>query len=237
VTADRPEDQRADSRGTIAPAVLAGAAAELGAHVLGVDWLASPLQPALQFAFKAIGEADRRMWHQIAQTLDVAIDDTEGGASELERLALADLPSTELFRRVVAAAGRSTIEDKIPALGRVLANGLGDAGRVDKALFLAAALQEIEAAHVRVLATIAYEDPGPDEIGEPGLGWLDWQLENRFSQDLALLPAVVSALSRHALVRNLALGTWHSSQGQSKWVVSELGTECLDLLGAANDER
>lgn len=219
--------------GQLVPAVLAGAAAELAAHVLGVGWLASPLQPALQLAFTTIGEADRRMYQQVAQALDDAIDETDGGAPEVERLALADPARTELFRRVVQAAGRSTLEDKIPALGRVLAAGLPDGAAVDQALLLAMALAALEAPHVQILATIADEQPEPDEVGAVVEGWMPWQIANRHPGHRSVMTPILRTLDLHGLIEDRAAGTWDGTEGRQRYVLSDLGRRCLDLLREA----
>lgn len=62
---------------------------------------------------------------------------------------------SELAQRVLEAASRTaTLEEKIDALGGVLAHGMGDDACLDEALLLVAALAECEKPHVRLLAAI-----------------------------------------------------------------------------------
>lgn len=242
-SAGRPSYGRSvsdEQRGKVVSAVLAGAAAELAAHVLGVGWLASPLQPALQLAFTTIGEADRRMYLQVARALDVAIDETDGGAPEVERLALADPARTELFRRVVEASGRSTLEEKISALGRVLAAGLPDGGAVDEALMLAAALGDMEAAHVRTLATIAIDSSSAPPLQYPDTGRTGWAMAQLAQQNPGIgitLRPVLAVLQSHGLIHDLTLGqVTYGGVGQQRFGVTEIGQRCLDLLGTMTSE-
>lgn len=230
-----PTDDQAPAEGNgheLARAVLAGGGAELVAHVLGVGWLASPLQPALQLAFTTIAEADRRMYQQVAQALDIAIDETDGGAPQVERLALADPARTELFRRVVQAAGRSTLEAKIPALGRVLAQGLPDGDTVDLALVIADGLTTIEAPHLQVLHVLEgkAEMLNPDgTLTSLGPGWPNGALQVKLPGHIVVLPALLSTLERHGLVLDLG----KSDTGGIHWTISTLGRLCLDLLREA----
>lgn len=226
-----PTDE--EPHGELVPAVLAATLAELCAHVLGVDWVASPLAPALQLGIRAIRAADRGLYLQIAQTLDIAIDETEGGAPEVERLALADPARTELFRRVVEAAGRSTLEEKIPALGRVLAAGLPEGDTVDEALLLAMALAAIEAPHVQILATIAEEQPEPDGVGAYVEGWMPWQIANRHPGHRSVMTPILRTLDLHGLLDDRAVGTYDDLEGRQRYVLSDLGRRCLELLGEA----
>lgn len=230
--ADVPMAQHARELARAArPDIIASGLAEFIAHVLGAGPVASPLAPALGLTIRALREADRRMWRQVAQAIAIATDELDG-AADIEKLASQDAARTELLRRVVQAAGHSTLEEKIPALGRVLAAGLPQGDRVDEALILAAALHDLEAPHVHVLATIAFEEPDEDEIRQPSSGWMLWMLERRHPGHRAVMTPILRILELHGLVVDVALGTWNGAGGRSMYGVSEAGRRCLELLSA-----
>jgi hypothetical protein len=61
----------------------------------------------------------------------------------------------ELLARVIESSARSTFEEKIDALGRVLADGLQEDGDIAEALVLARALEVLDQPHVVVLDHLA----------------------------------------------------------------------------------
>lgn len=222
MTADEPDrGQRGrDLAQAAAPAVIAGGVAELVAHVLGVDAATSALAPAFEAGIRTLREADRRCAHQIAQAIDIAYHELPDGA-DLEDMILADQARTELFRRVVQAAGRSTIEEKIPALGRVLARGLPDDDRVDEALLLATALSVMDAPHVQVLGFLGRRAPGDRPPMKEDLVVLFPKHSRQ------LLPGLLGTLVTHGLIVE---GNPRKPGQMDKWTVTPLGARCVELL-------
>ena len=212
--------------------VVGGGLAELLTHVLGLDWSVSLLAPALTALARTVREADRRQWEQAARAVAIAADEL-GGPGVVQQQALADASRTELFRRVVQAAGRSTLEEKISALGRVLAAGLRDGDTVDEALLLAMALAAIEAPHVQILATIAEEQAEPDGVGAYAEGWMPWQIANRHPGHRSVMTPILRTLDLHGLLDNRTAGTYDDVEGRQRYVLSDLGRRCLDLLHEA----
>lgn len=216
------------------PAEAVGAGlAELLAHVLGVSWSASVLAPAMTVIARTVWEADRRQWQQAARAVSIATEELGGDTTVIEQQALSDPARSELFRRVVQAAGRSPIEEKIPALGRVLAAGLPNGAAVDHALLLAMALAAIEAPHVQILATIAEEQPDPDGVGAYTEGWMPWQIANRHPGHRSVMTPILRTLDLHGLLDNKTGGTYDDVEGRQRYVLSDLGRRCLELITEA----
>lgn len=165
----------------------------------------------------------------------------EFGHEELERLATSDDIRQELMARVLRAAARTPLEDKLPALARVLADGLRDDAKVDEALVLAGALDDLEAPHVQVLALIVdYATPplrsrfvAPMELERnPGVGISGWpsdQIAEHLPQVSLVLPALTQTLIRHGLIREPPAGSW-PDDGEARLSSTDLGERCLALL-------
>lgn len=127
---------------------------------------------------------------------------------ELERMAVRDAATTSLVGRVLAAsANAATAQEKIDALGRVLAAGLSDDDRLDEALVLAAALDDPEAPHVQVLAVIAGQvhwskgTAAQVRMVSEGSGWSGDELKRRLRYYRLTIEAVLATLERHGLFR------------------------------------
>lgn len=222
------------------PDVLSGAAT--GVAVGGPPGaLAGAAAPALAALWRGARAADERQWQQAAEATQTAADALDVEPEAVVDQALADPGRTELLRRVVQAAGRSAIEDKVHALGRVLATGLHDDGaRLDEALPLAAALAELDPAHVRLLAHMAdrgmYTDH-PAQLGDrPRLGL--HRLGEALPGSELVATSVMRTLERHGLADDPNPGVMdggdmsitdpdHIGPG---YAVTPLGRRCLDLL-------
>lgn len=157
-----------------ADAVTAGAALAVAgpgaATIVGIS-------AGARVAWSLSDVARDRFWGRAGRAIDVAADTLGIPADEVGERAQADDARLELVRRVVEAAGRSTIEEKVDALGRVLARGLdGDDAEVDVAFLLARALDAVEGPHVRVLQALPTGEhdrrPAADELADaaPGTG-------------------------------------------------------------------
>ncbi len=129
-----------------------------GLHALGADPITSAIGGLM------VGTA----WtlDQVGFPLRLArgqrvVDETAsviGSEAEVVRLAISNDQRLELTMHVLEAAARTTRDDKLRALGRVLANGLMN-DKVDEAGFLTAALTAMEAPHIQVLRTNCSSSP------------------------------------------------------------------------------
>ena len=161
-----------------------------------------------------------------ATALTVAADLLGGGVDDLETMLADDPARLELLARILEAAGHTPLAEKIPALGRVLAAGLGNSASLDGAFLLAAALNELEAPHVQVLQTIAVREPPPDLLGQPQESWGTTELADLHLPFRYLMISIISTLDRHALIWDMG----ENVEGGRRWVITEIGTQILDLL-------
>lgn len=216
------------------PEVTGSAVGMLVQSVLGDEASGSVLAPLFASAIRVGQVRERQWWERTARTLEVAATESHVQLDELERRALADAARTELFARVVAAAGRTPLEAKIPGLGRVLARGLDAGARVDPAFIYAAALDDLEAPHVELLDLIKKEPSGPASLASPedGQGWYPSELAQRMPTHGDVLLPVLRTLNRHALVVDPLPGSWPSDEGEHRVTLSQMGRACLDLLHA-----
>lgn len=190
-----------------------------GADPASSTLAASAIAIALRF--------DRANWQvavgRAARTLTLAAEKV-GSEELLEERASADEHRHELTARVLRAAARTPLEAKLHALAQVLASGIDPDGRVDEALVLVAALDDLEAPHVQVLQLLTQDSP--DEVPERrGFGWLIEQTVDALPGYALVMPAILSTLSRHGLGREL--GTYG---GENRLAITDLGRRCLDLL-------
>lgn len=214
--------------------IVAEAAPELlGAGVGGALQLAGADPASSTLAASAVLVAlrlDRANWqHAIgraARTVTLAAE--QMGSEELERRASADEHHRELTARVLRAAARTPLEDKLQALAKVLASGLDPDGRVDEALVLVAALDDLEAPHVQVLRLLTNDSPDEDPEHR-GFGWLIEQTVDALPGYALVMPAILSTLSRHGLGRELGM-----YGGVNRLAITDLGRRCLDLLSSGS---
>jgi chromosome condensin MukBEF ATPase and DNA-binding subunit MukB len=161
-------------------------------------------------------------------------------ALDLDRLADAatsDEARLELTARVIEAAMRTVHEDKIRALGRVLANGLDGHAAVDQAHILTAALDAIEAPHIQVLDALrsnADAHAGIHYRDREQLTLTKGQLIERLPGHEAVLGAVTQVLVGQYLIEpvssGLVIGQWGDS---GRWAITDLGRACLARLEGA----
>lgn len=159
-----------------------------------------------------------------------------GGEQRLERLATADDHRRELTARVLLAAARTPLEQKLPALAKVLAAALDPDGRVDEAVVLAAALDDLEAPHIQLLTLIVQHEVAPVLAQYPDTGKAGWntdQLRDALPQMRLVLPAVIQTLDRHGLVADRADRETYAGTGRARYGATDLGRRCVDLLREA----
>ncbi len=156
-----------------------------------------------------------------------------GGEEALERLATADDSRRELTARVLRAAARTPLAEKLPALAKVLAAGLDGTTTVDEALVLASALDELEVAHVQVLAVIEQEQQDR-ESEEQEWGWTSAEVLKMLPAHELVMPALLSTLDRHGLVSQEVRGRTYGAAGRR--MVTRLGQRRLVMLRDAGGE-
>jgi hypothetical protein len=157
-----------------------------------------------------------------------------GGLDILEERVAGHDERVELLARVLEAAGRSTLEAKVRALGRVLADGLREGELLDEAFMLAAALDELEAAHILVLQFIAAAHP-PSETGDGSKqpatrGWETDALVQELPDIAVVVEPAVAVLARHGLLSASGGRNFPGHVGPAIYRISPLGTRCLFLL-------
>jgi len=142
----------ADSPGSDLPLAIAmGSSGVIAAIATGdspgttVATAAAPLlvQAAVALRARWAAKGDR--------ALDVAANHLGVGVDIVLQRSMACADRLELLARVIESSARSTFEERIDALGRVLAEGLHEGGDVGEALVLARALEVLDEPHVVVL--------------------------------------------------------------------------------------
>jgi hypothetical protein len=117
-----PEPTALEQVGQAVPELVAGAAGGLVGYALGGPAGAATggaLTPAMVTAWNVGGLALVHRLSRGSRALDVAADELDVGLDILTERATADEPRLELLARVLEAAGRTSLDKKIPALGRV----------------------------------------------------------------------------------------------------------------------
>jgi len=219
--------------------VVTGAAAVTGGLALGAGPLVATAvgasAPVLKLLCRIGNRAlDRRQDRQIqaleqaARILDVDLDALEVlGASDADRL--------ELLARVLEAAARTPLDEKVTALSRVLAEGLRDEDSAREALVIVAAMADIEAAHAFVLQYLAMTPLPPEERRMPNhpepRGWEASQLAAAIPEVAEILDGLLAVLSGHGLIRDQGGLVYPGSVGPAVWRVTALGRRCLLLFG------
>jgi hypothetical protein len=201
---------------------------------------AGALAPMVALGMRLGSDALNRRRDRGARALEAAAADV-GGLERLEELATGDDTRMELTARTLEAAMRTTLEAKVRALGKVLAAGLDGRATVDEAQVLTAALADIEAPHVQVLAelrTRADTNAAAAEADRQKPGEL---LTMSRDDILAKLPghrdvldAVLRILEGHYLVVPVSLGmTFETWGGPGRWGITDLGRSCLKRIEEA----
>ena len=211
--------------------LLAGGAGVVANAAIGP--FGALVAPAALLARKRWQRAVRRRELAATEALEVAAE-LVGGLKILEERTEHDDRRLELLARVIEAAGRTTLKSKIRALGRVLAEGLGEEeGAVDEAMELAAALNDLEALHVEVLDRMDKVPTPPESLRrQPDVAAQGWELSELSAAlpHLGVLDSLLSTLSGHGLVIGLGGVTYPGNVGPPVWRITPLGQRCLFLL-------
>jgi hypothetical protein len=217
--------------GTATSSVLA-----LSGHPL-VAMLGQFLVPTFQTVWALDKKAYELRMLRGARTVQVATEELGCDLDGLHSMASESDTRSELAARVLEASARTvTAEEKVDALGRVLAMGLGDDARFDEALLFADALRDLEAPHIKILAEIHEHPQAPIPAPAPSTGlagWSEKQIQQQFPELSPVIASAVNILSRHALIRDAARGSWSGASGTSRWLCTSMGEELLHLLAPA----
>lgn len=229
------EDQDGGGLGKALASGVTSALAQLslGAGPLGV--LAGTFAPVgVQGASVVAARILRRQAEKVGQTLEVAASILDVGIDIFDERLPGHDERVELLARVIEGAARSTIDEKVLALGRVLAQGLSDDGDADEALILAAALAVLEGPHVVVLQHLGTHPEPPRDYLRPGidstLGCEIHHLARALPGLADVLDGLIAVLAGQGLVRDVS-GTTTGTIGPRLWAITPLGRRCLFLLG------
>ncbi len=222
----------ASGAGAVAGYVVTGPAGALTGAIVG-----NAAGPAFLGTWKMSQDAFVSRFRRGEAVIEVAAGELRMTPDELVDLVGTDPARIELVARIIEAAGRTTMEPKIRALGRVLALGLLDDTRVDEAIILADALGDLEAPHVHMLRHMN-DVPSPASSHEPSevvlVGWKSDELATALPSGYrSVIPALLSSLQRHGLVDEPAAGAYGGG-GASRFAPTDLGRTCLDLLVGAS---
>jgi hypothetical protein len=183
---------------------------------------------------------------RMAETVEAAIELMDVGLDIFEEQSREYAPRLELLAQILEAAAHTSMQEKIKALSKVLADGFGDSeDAIARARIVAAALADIEAPHIRVLALLK-EEPHPrpgipseeaailqiseDEDGPPPpAGWNVGELGERLKQDATIMPAILAVLSGHGVI-STGLGPKGMWELVPSYRITPIGALCLDLL-------
>lgn len=182
---------------------------------------------------------------------------------QLEALVGEDVGRLMLAGAAIDAGTRTAYPDKLRALGRALAAGVSDVALVDPERLAVAALDDMEAPHVKVLRHIAEEEP-PKSPSRARLSWsVGWSGE-ALARDLPevapVLAPILATLQRHALIElDTRLGDamsqferrrqheyrrsggrgdaarWETMPGE--WHVTDFGLDVLHLLRESSESE
>jgi hypothetical protein len=222
----------------LARAAAGGTTAVIAQLMLGngpAGVVAGGLAPVAVDTVGRLGARIRRRWvDKAGEALQVAADILDVGVDLLDERLPGHDERVELLARVIEASARSTFEDKIRALGRVLAGGLQDDGDADEALILASALQVIEVSHVVVLQHLDESPLPPAEMLPDGedmpSGWRADLLSQALPSVTGLIEGLVAVLGGQGLIRDARGKTFADLPGSAVWQITPLGQRCLFLL-------
>ena len=211
--------------------VITGTLATTAGIALGANPVAASVVgasgPTLTLTHRLIGLARDRREIRAALAIEQAAEILEVGLDIFEERATAYDDRIELLARVLEAAARAPLKEKVTALARVLAYGLDEDGSVHEAMTLAAALADLEAAHIFLLHYLAVS-PAPPESPR---GWQASQVADAIPEIVGVVDGLVAVLAGHGLIRDQGGTTYPGSIGPAVWKVTALGERCLLLLG------
>lgn len=208
-------------------AALAAGGILVGSAEPSAILLASSLPVMAATAFALDAKAYRRRMARGGRVIEIAAQQLDVGVEEIAELAGDSDPRIELLGRVIeAAASTVTLEAKIAALGRVLAQGLRDDAGLDEAIMLVKVLTVLEIPHFRVLASLA----NLALIGGPN-GWHDSAAIRVMTKlNLDATPVMSDLVANGACMQNLRPTDEGPASVLLVWRITLFGRSCLDLL-------
>lgn len=190
--------------------------------------LANGTGPAAQWYLEQI----RREWVHRGDVVLSAAEQTGGVDREVlfERI-IKDPELGSLMARVIAASGSTNLEEKLRGLGRTLGRAIANEDRVDEALCLASALNDMEAPHFRLLRLVQEPQQGtsPGESGERTIGWTRGNMEHVPGLEI-VIDSILGVLIRHGLVREVRYAGMRITADGPRYAPSSLGELCLALV-------
>ncbi|MCP2242455.1 hypothetical protein [Lentzea aerocolonigenes] len=215
-----------------------GALATLASVALGANPIGATLvggsAPVLKYLQQVWTQAGERRGDRAARSLKHAADLMDVGLDILVERAVGYDARLELLAQVLEAAARTSMEDKIQALGQILADGLRSDSHLDEARLLASMVNDLEAPHVVVLKLIAKQPVPPESMwSNPGgpRGWERTHVALALPDYDSFLDGVLAALVRHGALRTLGDGTWDGMANIDAHGITTLGIRCLQLFG------
>lgn len=156
---DSPGPDRAPGALTQSLAAAAGAGVGVLVGDAGGAMVGAAIEPQLAILLQ-------RVMHELggfraasaARMLDEAAERLDRSPDDMVADALRDPLQTQLLGDAIQAAARTMNEQKLRALSRALANGLGhDQARLDEEALVLAALSEVDTPHIKVLIELGPE--------------------------------------------------------------------------------
>lgn len=236
------EETRAEQVAGMAARVAAGA----GGVAVGTA-VAGPAGALLGVvAQEAVSEAAQRLVRLIvrrreeraAQVMAVGAGLSNAGIDRFAETIESSPELLALLAETVQAAMETSLEAKIYALGRCLANGVRDDARVDAERLRVRGLARIETQEAKLMAVLAEAAPvrpADPERGIPENGrWLGWP-RTKILDELpgleGVLDASIALLVAEGLAIDAGVGTYGGGgPGREQWVLTEFGRDCLRLL-------
>jgi hypothetical protein len=158
------------------------------------------------------------------------------GIDFIQRWSISDGARFDLLVEVMEAAARTPLDVKIMALAEVLAEGLQTDGAAHEARIIAAAIADIEAPHIDLLAYLCDNPLPAKELCPPGsesmtpLGWEPSQIKKALPDLGLIVEGLVAVLAGRGLIASQGNSTWAGVSGSNQYAITELGRRCLFLL-------
>jgi hypothetical protein len=210
-------------------------AIEVGAVGLGLAiagpagaLIAGAIKPVVELVAIREGRGIRN-----AESLAVAAMEATGlSADEFTAWASAKDGRTMLFTSALEAGFNTMAENKVAALAKVLRNNLGDDDKLDLAIVIVAALEDLGPPHVQVLNAMVNDEPirlTSESFAEGA--WPLSGLKVKFPAFAPGLPPIMAGLEHHGIVDG---GGWAATASEGGpdpvWSATEFGKLCLDYL-------
>jgi hypothetical protein len=219
--ADSDDDSLAVIAAAVAAAAGLGVGAAAGAEVGTITGAA--LAPYLE---RLAVRGEQMFTAHVDRMSRIAADGLGMTADEFAQHAEATNERLLFTVNAFQAATRTVWEAKLQALGTVLRDGLSDDAQLDVMPLVLAALDAIEAPHVRVLRAIR-DDPSSHMIAREAAEEFIWSVEDlakRFPQLSSGIDPIVATLDRHGCIESVSAG------GRSRRSITDFGRAMLERI-------